>query len=77
MLNDAELLVILKSFYRSSDGVLIRVIDKKLEKYRFNRKGIIYDAIDDGILKQITPYRVILTKISRKMWRDARKERLV
>lgn len=77
MLSDSELIVILKSFYRSTDGVLISVIKRKLGIYGFFRKGIVTDAINEGILKRITPVRVILTKYGRQVYRDAKADGLI
>ena len=77
MLTNAELIVVLRSFYRSTDGVLISVIGKRLEKYGFKRNGIVRDAIKERILKQITPVRVVLTKYGRQLYRDAKADKVI
>ena len=77
MLTDEELIVILRCFYRSTDGVLISVINRRLEKYDFVRDRIIKDAIEENILKKITPTRVILTKYGRQLYRDAKADHII
>ncbi len=77
MVSNAELLVILRSFYRSTDGVLISIIERKLKHYGFTRKGIVREAVHEGILKKITPVRVVLTEYGRKIYRDAKADGII
>lgn len=77
MVTNKELFVILRSFYRSTDGILISVIEKRLILSGFTRKGIIKEALHEGILKQITSIRVILTNYGQQVYRKAKKDKII
>lgn len=77
MLSDLELFVILNSFYRSNDGVLISVIEKELKNNNVNRNGVVEEAIKEGVLKKITKVRVVLTKEYAEVWEKAKEEKII
>lgn len=76
MLTDKQLYVILKSFYRPTDGVLVAVVRRDLVKYSFHGITPITDAIDAGILQRITPIRLALTDYGQRLWLDAKKRKV-
>lgn len=76
MVSDEELYVILHSFYRSNDGVLISVIEKELKDFDEYKKEVVNEAIREGYLKKITNIRVILTKYGKDLWKFSEAEGL-
>lgn len=77
MVTDVEFFVILKSFYRASDGVLISTLKENLKFHSLTRTEIIEEAIMEGMLKRITPIRVVLTYYGRIVYKEAKSEKII
>lgn len=78
-IDDKELLIVLRCFYRSTDLILPRIVVKALEdncRRKCGRCGIT-EIINGGILYPIFPHHVGLTQYSRAIWKDAKNEGLL